>query len=191
MSYAGGLPEVHTAMIQGVHVSVKVREVRCLAVAGVTAVMLAGCGSSGGSAGKSPDSASGGATVSAAGAAGSSGGVTSSAAFCTPLGDYARKFKNLSLGSSDLSAVKKQLPPLVDSGKQAANGAPSEIKGDVTALVGDISAINTWVQTKATEKDLSGENVPAGVAKPFTDLEKRLPTLASWYAKNCKGTFGS
>lgn len=168
---------------------------RGVAVTAVLVTALAGCGSSGGGkSGPTSSAATSGATGASSPAATSGGTATGAAsadaAFCTTLGDYARKFKALSF-DSDLAGIKKELPPLVDSGKSAAASAPAEIKSDVQALVGDIAALNQWIQTKATSKQLNGSSVPAEVAKPFGDLQQRLPKLQSWYSKNCKGTFGS
>ncbi len=176
----------------------KLVHARTVAVTAAMVTALAGCGSSVGTPAQKPFTATTGGAVSTAASPPSTGPSTGGAttasatgdAFCTPLGDYARKFKSISL-SGKLDAVKKELPPLIDSGKSAAGGAPAEIKGDVTALVADISALNDWIQTKATQKALDSSSVPPEVAKPFADLSKRLPKLQTWFKAHCKGTFGS
>lgn len=173
--------------------TLNVPALRTVAVTAALAAALVGCSSSGGKSGSAATANSGGGTfggtAAATASAGAAGTATSGSPFCSTLSDYATRFKAVT-SENDLSTVKKELPSLVAGGQKATSGAPAEIKSDVTALVSDIAAINDWIQHKATQKELTGNDVPPVVAKPFADLEQRLSTLQAWYGKNCKGTLG-
>ncbi len=186
-----------------------VTHLRPIVALAMAVTLLAGCGSSGGptNTGSSLSTKSAGSTTAAGpstnastpstgpstsgspSAGGSASTVTNASAYCTTLGDYARQFKQSGINGK-LVKIKRDLPKLVANGKGVVSGAPDEIKVDVLAFVADISALNTWIQTKATQKALDGSSIPPAIAGPFNDLQKRGPKLKTWYGAHCNGTFG-
>ncbi len=85
---------------------------------------------------------------------------------------------------TSLSDARRDFAQVVADSKAMTN-PPAAIRSDVGALVSDIGQVNTWLDTKATEAELSGENVPSAVAGPFNDLTAKGKAVVSWTTANC------
>lgn len=83
-----------------------------------------------------------------------------------------------------LSEARREFAQLVKD-SEAATNPPAAISGDVQALVSDIGKFNTWLDTQATQADLSGSKVPSAIATTFSDLRTRADAVDSWTKAHC------
>lgn len=88
---------------------------------------------------------------------------------------------------SSLSDVRRDFADLVEDSK-AITSPPAAIRSDIKSVVSDFKQIDSWVRTQATKAELSDNNIPFEVARPFNDLKVKLKALKSWAASNCRSS---
>ncbi len=121
------------------------------------------------------------------GACGGSGKAAKpSAAFCTSLSNFLKEVQ-ASGSATDLATAKKEFPTLV-SDAQALTSPPKPAKGDVTSASSDLTAMNNWLQTKATPAEYGGSSAPAAIATQSRDFAIRLSHLSNYGKQNCPGS---
>ena len=177
-----------------------VRTPRSMVVTGMVGLasvclLVAGCGSS--KASSSPTTAPAttaapaSTSTSPSSAAGSSSSPSSTAtttaadkAFCALLSKYSAAENDVGNPTS-LGAAKKDFATLVGQVASLAHGAPASLLANVKAAETDVEAIQKWIDTEATLKQLQGSATPAAVAKPFADLSKQGQAFTTWATAHC------
>lgn len=81
--------------------------------------------------------------------------------------------------------ARRSLPRAVAALRASVAQAPASIRPDITASVRDWAAINTYMQTKATQYDLDSDTAPAAVAGPLADWGQRTKRLRPWLQAHC------
>jgi hypothetical protein len=85
---------------------------------------------------------------------------------------------------SQLADIRRDFPKALAEA-EAMTSVPASLAGVIPGLIGDLKAVNSWLQTEATQADLSSNKVPAAIAKPFSDLEAKGATVIAYAQKDC------
>lgn len=85
---------------------------------------------------------------------------------------------------SKLASVKRDFPRALAEAEHL-KGAPSSLASDIPGLVSDLKAVNSWLQTRATQADLSSSTIPSAIAKPLKDLQVRGAAILGYAQKSC------
>jgi hypothetical protein len=105
---------------------------------------------------------------------------------CRDLSDLHNLFAQVGLDTT-LAAVKLDFGNLVATAtKNFSAQPPLAVAAPVDRLVGDLTSIYQWVQTKATQKDLADNTLPPAVKARFDDIGAQYKKIDSWSAKNCR-----
>jgi hypothetical protein len=111
-----------------------------------------------------------------------SGGHVTSADFCN---SFKRAVLEFGGNLGRVAAARRSLPRAVAALRASVAQAPASIRPDVEASVRDWAAINTYMQTKATQHDLDSDAAPAAVAGPLADWGQRTKRLRPWLQAHC------
>ena len=149
-----------------------------LALAAAAMVSLGACGGSSHKAATSTTVSSTTASTGSAAASGSSG-----SAFCQQFTTFAEA-STAAGGDTTLAQARTDYATVVTDA-DAITGPPAAISSDMQSAVVDVRAINTWVQTQATQAELNGTAVPAAVAAPFNDLQSKGQTIDNYAKAHC------
>jgi hypothetical protein len=152
-----------------------------LVFAAAAGVALAACGGGGH---KATTSTSVPSTSASAGSATTSGS-SDIAVFCQQLATFAND--SSSAGSDTALAQARTDYTKVVADADAITNPPAAISSAMRSAIDDVHAVNTWVQTQATEAELNGSSVPGAVAKPFNDLQTQGKTIETYAKAHCTG----
>lgn len=112
--------------------------------------------------------------------------------FCNRASDLTNATAQVGVASK-LPAVKAAMTAAVAAAGDAVNYPPPPGSGMgpvVQAIDSDLTSVNRWVQTEATQSDLDHNQQPPAVANRFQDLGPRFRTLQAWSGVNCPRTSG-
>jgi hypothetical protein len=92
--------------------------------------------------------------------------------------------------SNQLAEVRIRFPRAVAALRDTAPDAPEALRSDVDASATDWAAINVFIQTRATQRDIDSASSPAPISEPLADWRGRLRVLAPWLQSHCPGDLG-
>jgi hypothetical protein len=105
-------------------------------------------------------------------------------AFCALLVKYSEAANSVG-NPKTLGEARKDFAAVVGGVDNLVPATPASLRSSVQALDKDVRAIQHWIDTKATLKELVGNKTPAAVAKPLADFDKQSEALHTWAASHC------